>query len=398
MKTNYEEKRAARLERFQDLAAKNEKKSEDLFKKSSAMASVIPFGQPILVGHHSEQRDRNYRDKIHNTMGRAVDASDKAAYYAKMAENIENNNAISSDNPDAIQLLKNKLALLEKNQELMKIIKSYKISEADKIIQLMALGLKENIAIESLKPVYGHPGIPSFTLTNNNANIRNVKMRIAKLENIAKLGTEKIEINGVSLEVNAEDNRVKLFFPGIPSEEIRNKLKHSGFHWSRYEGAWMRQISNAAIFSAKEILNNICQIQKYEPEPTTPEPTTATLRDEVKKTIDFFIETDKKIYGNVTEQTKTICQIQKYEPEPTTPKQNINLKVNETAFDEILAGTRSTLKHGYSKNKKYTRLMTKYINLVTLIATDSKRTCTKKFAGISVINKNDKMMYEITLQ
>lgn len=77
---------------------------------------------------------------------------------------------------------------------------------------------------------------------------------------------------------------------------------------------------------------------------------------------------------------------------------NINLKVSETAFDEILTGARSTLKHGYSKNKKYTRLMKNNINLVTLIATDSKRTCTKKFAGISVINKNDKMMYEITLQ
>ena len=23
--------------------------------------SVIPFGQPILIGHHSEKRDRNYR-------------------------------------------------------------------------------------------------------------------------------------------------------------------------------------------------------------------------------------------------------------------------------------------------------------------------------------------------
>ena len=38
------------------------------------MASVIPFGQPILVGHHSERRDRSYRDRIRSTEDRAVDA------------------------------------------------------------------------------------------------------------------------------------------------------------------------------------------------------------------------------------------------------------------------------------------------------------------------------------
>lgn len=77
---------------------------------------------------------------------------------------------------------------------------------------------------------------------------------------------------------------------------------------------------------------------------------------------------------------------------------NINLKVSESAFNEILAGARSTLKHGYSKNKKYTRLQTNKINLVTLIAAESKRTCIKKFKGISVKEDNGKMIYEISLQ
>ena len=45
------------------------------------MASAIPFGQPILVGHHSEGRDRRYRDRIHNTFGKAFATMDKADYY-----------------------------------------------------------------------------------------------------------------------------------------------------------------------------------------------------------------------------------------------------------------------------------------------------------------------------
>ena len=38
------------------------------------MASIIPFGQPILVGHHSEKRDRNYRGRIHKKFERSFEA------------------------------------------------------------------------------------------------------------------------------------------------------------------------------------------------------------------------------------------------------------------------------------------------------------------------------------
>ncbi|MEE8059026.1 MAG: DUF3560 domain-containing protein [Pseudomonadales bacterium] len=41
--------------------------SQTVYKRAKDMAPVIPFGQPILVGHHSEHRDRRYRDRIHNT-------------------------------------------------------------------------------------------------------------------------------------------------------------------------------------------------------------------------------------------------------------------------------------------------------------------------------------------
>jgi hypothetical protein len=36
-----------------------------LYDDAHRMADAIPFGQPILDGHHSEGRDRRYRDRIH---------------------------------------------------------------------------------------------------------------------------------------------------------------------------------------------------------------------------------------------------------------------------------------------------------------------------------------------
>jgi len=262
MKSNYEEKKQAQLEAFQRLAAKNESLSESLCNRSIDMLKVIPMGQPILVGHHSERGHRNLLNKSDNAMRKSIEADKKAEYYANKADNIENGTAISSDNPDAIELLREKLARLEKNQEIMKecnkIVKSKKMADPDKIIQLMALGLKEDTANQILKPDYcGRIGVPGFKLTNNNANIRTVRQRIEHLEKLAAIVTTERDINGVILKISAEDNRVQLFFGGKPSEEIRKQLKGAGFHYSPTIEAWMRQISNYAIYQAETILNNL---------------------------------------------------------------------------------------------------------------------------------------------
>jgi hypothetical protein len=81
------------------------------------MASVIPFGQPILVGHHSERRDRNYRGRIHSTYGKAF-ALQKAAEEAERKANTTSN-AISSDDPDAPDKLAERIATLEERQAVM---------------------------------------------------------------------------------------------------------------------------------------------------------------------------------------------------------------------------------------------------------------------------------------
>ena len=60
----YNQRRQDRLERLQAAAAKASAQSAATWQQASLMASIIPFGQPILVGHYSEKRDRNFRAKI----------------------------------------------------------------------------------------------------------------------------------------------------------------------------------------------------------------------------------------------------------------------------------------------------------------------------------------------
>src|SRR5713226_1456384 len=58
-----QERAQVRAQRLEDRSEKASTESERLYNHAHEMASVIPFGQPILVGHHSEKRDRRYRER-----------------------------------------------------------------------------------------------------------------------------------------------------------------------------------------------------------------------------------------------------------------------------------------------------------------------------------------------
>ncbi|MGP4001737.1 DUF3560 domain-containing protein [Streptomyces sp. 8N706] len=75
--------RAERFDGYADRAAQN---ADALSEKARSMAGRIPFGQPILVGHHSEQRDRNYRERIHRTQGKAIAEGDRAEHWSRRQE------------------------------------------------------------------------------------------------------------------------------------------------------------------------------------------------------------------------------------------------------------------------------------------------------------------------
>lgn len=255
----YEEKKAARIQRLIERARKKESESSELCLRSSEMASVIPFGQPILVGHHSEGRDRRYRNKIHNMMDKSVEAGQEARRLLEKAEAAENNTAISSDDPEAVRKLKEKLASLEKTQELMKsvnaITRKKKLTDAEKIIEIVKLGVSEKTANKIMIPDYsGRIGFPSFSLTNNNANINRIKDRIAHLEKLASQEPVEKEIGSVKIIENVEENRCQIFFPDKPSDSCRSELKSNGFRWSPYNGCWQRHRSNQATWKAESIV------------------------------------------------------------------------------------------------------------------------------------------------
>lgn len=82
-------KAEVRAERSEKYMEKNEKASESAFDHAHDMLQVIPPGQPILVGHHSEKRHRGLLAKHDNTMRKAFDLKEKSAYYAEKLKNAQ---------------------------------------------------------------------------------------------------------------------------------------------------------------------------------------------------------------------------------------------------------------------------------------------------------------------
>ena len=117
---DYEQKKQDRIDRYRERAEKAQAESSAYYKQSHDMASAIPFGQPV----HGAA-DRRYREKIGQKMDKSIEAANKAAYYEAKAEAAERNTAISSDDPDAIEKLREKLEERRTLQTYMKNVNAY---------------------------------------------------------------------------------------------------------------------------------------------------------------------------------------------------------------------------------------------------------------------------------
>lgn len=180
----YRERREARAERLRDWAGKREAKAEAAYEQAHQMADAIPFGQPILVGHHSESRDRRYRDRVMNTGLRGLEHSRKAESMNSRADNIEGElaSSIYDDDPDAIEQLRERIAKLEAERDAAKARNA--AYRRDHKAELAALG---SAFLRNQAMPY-----PSYHFQNLSGNLSRQRQRLARLERAAAAR----EVNG----------------------------------------------------------------------------------------------------------------------------------------------------------------------------------------------------------
>lgn len=191
--TTYRERREARAERLHDWADSREKKADAAHAAAHQIADGIPFGQPILVGHHSEGRHRRDISRMENSMRASVDNARMAARHEERAGNIEAQLATSiySDDADAVERLEERIAGLEAERARIKAynaLRRKRKSETEGIAEdLAAAGLAEADARGLLRSLEFQPyackfgTFPAYTLQNLGGNITRQKNRLTQL-------------------------------------------------------------------------------------------------------------------------------------------------------------------------------------------------------------------------
>ena len=83
--TSLVERAEAKAERLEDLSERRAQEGQQARAAVDAIADGIPFGQPILIGHHSERHARKDAERIENGMRKAVDCWKAAEYWKSRA-------------------------------------------------------------------------------------------------------------------------------------------------------------------------------------------------------------------------------------------------------------------------------------------------------------------------
>lgn len=231
-RTDYEERKRERIERYKRLSQKaKERSSQYMNSSASKTLERIPLGQPILSDHYSANSHRRLIERAQKNIKKSIEEDDKSKFYSDRAKSTANSKVIYSDDPQAIAKLKEKLERLENERS------SIKAREHS-----------------------------TWELTNIGATIRETKKRIKRLEELENINFEEVKFKGGKIIHKKDINRIQFLFDSIPDEETRKVLKSHGFHWSRKEQAWQREFNQNCIRATNIIQKEIRKLEKQEGE------------------------------------------------------------------------------------------------------------------------------------
>lgn len=246
--TTRRERLENKLEKREEWAEKANARSASRFNNAHTLAHQIPLGQPILVGHHSEKRHRAHLAKMDTNMRKGIEEQDKAAHHAGKADGLERQleTNIFSDDADAIEQIREKIANLEGQREWAKKVnaawrKAKKPTANDaegwgKVAETLGVDMekvqpaRKNMATDFMD----RAPFPPYVGSNLSGNIGRYKKRIQHIERMQERSQAAEDAGGINIEGTGD--YVSITFAEKPEWEILKTLKAAGFYWS--SGSW----------------------------------------------------------------------------------------------------------------------------------------------------------------
>ena len=239
------ERRADRQDRIDGRADRLRDEASAQLRRADQISERFAGGQPILVGHHSERGARRDHARMDTAMRKGVALSREAAAVASVTPSTAVL-ATDSDGPEIMQARMKAANIAAR--------------KGDRVA-LAAQGFDPSQIEELLTPQWGNGrgpiGFPSYALSNNSANIRRMRERLAELRRAQTMTPTERTVGDVRVVEDPEAMRIRLHFPGKPTPAVIATLKSNGFRWAPSERAWQRQLTPAGRMGADLVLGFI---------------------------------------------------------------------------------------------------------------------------------------------
>jgi len=231
-----------KIEKRRDWADKARARSEQASNTAHAIASGIPPGQPILVGHHSEKRHRRDLARIDSAMRKTIEQGELATHHARKADGLADQleTSIYSDDADAIEQLQARIAALEAERERIKRYNASCRAAAKRGDKLGDLSLLDDAGREDVRrcaiagQLRAGGALPAYASAYLGKRIRDAADRIKAIAARQARAQRAEDAGGVMVERSGDFARVT--FAEKPARAILDDLKSAGFWWSK--GSW----------------------------------------------------------------------------------------------------------------------------------------------------------------
>ena len=143
--TTLAERAEMKAERLDAIATNKTRKANAFTATADTLSRAFEFGQPILVGHHSERKARRTQERMHNNMSKAVESRRAASHYLYRAESVQRH-ADYKARPDVrVRRIKTLLSDLRGHQRTLnsyaKALEIFEPNLSDKLImELVGIG------------------------------------------------------------------------------------------------------------------------------------------------------------------------------------------------------------------------------------------------------------------
>lgn len=233
----YRESRLRRAEQLQRWADANAERAHQHREAAREINDAIPFGQPILVGHHSERRMRRAYERRDEHMFAWLHLNERAAKQEAAAVTIieQAERSAYTDDDDALEKLQARLAEAEARRERLKAYNA----------RFRRTGRPDTDGltpedVEDLRMTirYGQSNgeFPSYVFSNISSQIQRLKKRIQEVAAYQQQAAAASSSASGCTIARTDDGRLRLTFTEKPRRDVIDALKAARWMW--YQRSW----------------------------------------------------------------------------------------------------------------------------------------------------------------